>query len=92
MGCNCGKARARVPAPPPANVKKPAPNVERQGDVSSSDASRSVGSAQVREVERLTGVRETFSLMTPDRRVQTFGSRLEAEAARVRAGGVGTIS
>lgn len=34
---------------------------------------------------------QSFSLITPDRRVQTFGSRLEAQAALVRAGGVGTI-
>jgi hypothetical protein len=34
---------------------------------------------------------QSFALMTPDSRVQTFGSRLEAEAARVRAGGTGQI-
>lgn len=35
---------------------------------------------------------QTFTLTTPDRRTQTFGSRLEATAARVRAGGVGQIT
>lgn len=29
-----------------------------------------------------------FVLETPDRRTQTFGSKLEADAARVRQGGV----
>ena len=34
---------------------------------------------------------QSFTLTLPDRRAQTFGSRLEAEAARVRAGGTGQI-
>ena len=38
-----------------------------------------------------TKTTQTFALDTPDGATQTFGSRLEAEAARVRAGRVGTI-
>lgn len=38
------------------------------------------------------GTTQQFSLETPDRRVTTYGSRLEAEAARVRSGGVGQIT
>lgn len=34
---------------------------------------------------------EEFVLQTEDGRTQTFGSRLEAVAARERAGGTGTI-
>jgi hypothetical protein len=39
----------------------------------------------------LKGVTQAFSLTLPSGRVQSFGSRLEADAARVRAGG-GTVS
>lgn len=35
-------------------------------------------------------MRQSFTLITRDNRTMTFGSRLEAEAERVRAGG-GTI-
>lgn len=34
----------------------------------------------------------SFSLTTPDGRRRTFGSRLEANAERVRLGGVGTVT
>ena len=36
------------------------------------------------------GRTESFTLVLTDR-TQTFGSRLEAEAARIRAGGVGQV-
>ena len=39
---------------------------------------------------KATGQRQSFRLTTTDGKTQTFGSRLEASAARVRAGG-GTI-
>mgnify|MGYP000911934271 CR=1 FL=1 len=34
---------------------------------------------------------QSFSFIPPSGRTQVFGSRLEAEAARIRAGGAGTI-
>jgi hypothetical protein len=39
----------------------------------------------------MKGVTQAFTLTTPAGRMQSFGSRLEADAARVRAGG-GTVS
>lgn len=49
---------------------------------------RTAGQVQEQEAQSRT---QTFVLTTNDGRTQTFGSRLEASAARVRQGG-GTIT
>lgn len=74
--CNCSKRKVTPPPPPPAQAAAPAAPVEKTAVAVTASG---------------TGARQSFSLTTPDRRVQTFGSRLEAEAARVRAGGTGMI-
>jgi hypothetical protein len=38
-----------------------------------------------------SATRQTFTLSLPGRMPRTFGSRLEADAENVRAGGIGTI-
>lgn len=41
--------------------------------------------------EQGSGVQQTYALEMPDGSVSSYGSRLEAEAARVRAGGRGSV-
>lgn len=41
--------------------------------------------------DQLASRAQTFSYQPPSGKIQTFGSRLEADAARVRAGRVGRV-
>jgi len=72
MGCNCGRGQRR-----PAGLS---------GSRGSTGTNASGASANQSGSKSSSGV-QTFSLTTSDGRVQTFGSMLEARAARVRAGG-----
>ena len=72
MGCNCGKSSASQVRQTQGQAPKPQP--------------RSNTPAAVTVAKPLKGVTQAFTL-TVHGRTQSFGSRLEAEAARVRAGG-----
>lgn len=60
----------------PAGFGRPVPSTDAPGPATDDDAGKS---------------RQRFTLRTSSGRTQVFASRLEAEAARVRAGG-GSIS
>lgn len=87
IGCNCGKNKtplgARTAATQSGQGSSPAPS---PGTKTTTDT------ANERNRQAQTGRTQSFSLELPSARTPLrFGSRLEAEAARVRAGGVGTI-
>lgn len=89
MACgNCGKRRT-----PPMPIKRPDPAVAAQPAPAEQKAPvRNVSVSEANNARQAARRTQTFTLTTPDRRTQTFGSRLEAEAARVRSGGTGTIA
>jgi hypothetical protein len=76
--CNCGK-RTQPAEAPPAQAAPPATSTP----TSTKDATAVVASG--------TGRTQSFAFIPPFGRRQNFGSRLEAEAARVRAGGSGQV-
>lgn len=84
MGCGCGGNNARrgfVPPNPPAEAEVPSP----------APSSSAGGQPQARTVTSGQGTTQSFSLVTPDGGRRSFGSRLEADAARVRAGYRGQV-
>lgn len=79
MACNCGKNRKTRQTPTPTGSRK-IPDGPTQAPQPSSKANSSV-----------TKAAQSFELRTTTGKTSTFGSRLEARAARKRAGG-GTIT
>jgi hypothetical protein len=74
MGCNCGKGKTTNANAP----KKPIPaGVAPNGKTPAIDAGG----------KPMKGVTQAFTLTSAGGRTQTFGSQLEADAARVRQGG-----
>ena len=76
MGCGCGKKT-------PVGVRKGAAIPASASKVES----KSVPNTRPKKA---SGTTQQFALERTDGKTQIFGSRLEAEAARVRAGG-GTV-
>lgn len=73
MGCNCNK-------------RKPVgPRTSNQNLVD--DPTKARMRQPARPTPPPSGETQTFTLSTSDGRTQTFGSRLEAEAERIRRGG-----
>ena len=93
MACNCGKKVA--PVATDRDAARPVRGIvasDRDAPSAPSAASTASGAPRVSQNPSSgDGVVQSFTLMTPDSRSQVFGSRLEAEAARVRAGNVGRI-
>jgi hypothetical protein len=85
MGCNCNKRRATAKAA--ANDAKTAQPPTRGGNPGAGTSGKAATSA----ARSGTGATQTFAYEPPTGRTQTYGSRLEAEAARVRAGYVGRV-
>lgn len=91
--CNCNKGKADT-SRMSAGRAKAEDAVERAGAATSRAAASSsvrygsstMGSA-ARRAEQRTAVSQSFALDTTDGRTQTFGSKLEADAARIRSGG-----
>lgn len=83
MGCNCGKNRRRPLGKGGA--------AERDKAEGRKPADNSQAGIRSRTNSTSTGRRQSFALRTTDGRTAFFGSRLEAEAARVRTGGGGSI-
>jgi len=81
VGCNCGKAKR------PLAPTKPQPN-----PATSANMPVPPPNGQQTTPPPTSGTTQSFALTSPDSRVQTFGSMLEAQAARVRGGGSGRIS
>jgi len=63
---------------------------KRPTGMSPSKRDQRAASYPIPATKKASGQRQSFRLTTTDGKTQTFGSRLEASAARVRAGG-GTI-
>lgn len=83
MGCNCSKNKAQ-----PTGFARPS--------TATQDATRAAAGIQTPQPQAsgtdtsTKGATESFTLQDRNGRTQSFGSKLEANAARVRAGG-GTI-
>lgn len=80
MGCGCGKS-----ATPPTGSTPPESQVAAATPAGSISAASKApaGSSTPRE----TPTQQSFALTTRDGKTQTFGSKLEADAERVRRGG-----
>lgn len=86
MGCNCRKGRtAPLGTGNNRSARKP---LDTSADMSQ-PTGRDPKAAQ-RSARLGTGRTQSFTLEARDGSTQTFGSRLEAQAARVRTGG-GTV-
>jgi hypothetical protein len=79
VGCNCGKTRKPLgPSTKDAVTTAPEPTMPPPPRKPRATTPGSLGAVR--------GTTQSFALVTTDGRTQSFGSRLEAEAARVRAG------
>jgi hypothetical protein len=85
MACNCGKNRQ------PTGYGQARQQGSEQPSAGQQDETRSRAAATA-NANRLgspapTGMTQSFQLQARDGSTQSFGSKLEADAARVRAGG-----
>lgn len=84
MGCNCGnRSRAHSPRTYPYTKQGRAAQAERDAKTAEEKSAE--------KDSKSTGTTQKFALVSPTGATQTFGSRLEADAARVRAGYRGTV-
>lgn len=86
MGCNCNGARDRRLA---ARAERQAAAQARVDATIQPPVQPATGSANTTESQnrRAATIRQSFTLQRRDGTTQTFGSKLDAEAARVRGGG-----
>lgn len=81
MGCSCNKRRGQAASK--GSVKPPTSSAATSANETEKALTASATSAR-------SGSSGAFTLLAPDGRTLSFGSRLEASAARIRLGG-GTI-
>ena len=84
MACNCGKNRQPTGY---GQVREPSSAESEREDRSRANAHANANRTQPTPP---TGMTQSFQLQARDGSTQSFGSKLEADAARIRAGG-GTI-
>ncbi len=84
MACNCGKNRSQPTGYGQARSDNPAP--ANQQDEARSRAAATANANRVGSPAP-TGMTQSFQLQARDGSTQSFGSKLEADAARIRAGG-----
>lgn len=80
MGCACSKNKR------PTGFTAPAGSGARPGGSTAESANARNGEAR-RVNTQPSGPTQSFTLKTNDGRTMTFGSKLEAEAAKIRSGG-----
>lgn len=93
MACNCSKNRTPPTGLGYSSYQEQLTAQEQQRAAQAQEAERrsSMGRSAPAGMTTQSGTQQSFALKTSDGSTQRFSSRLEAQAARVRAGG-GTIT
>lgn len=84
MACNCGKNRSQ---PTGYGQARQSENPSSNGQDETRSRAAATANAHRVASPAPTGMTQSFQLQARDGSTQSFGSRLEADAARIRAGG-----
>lgn len=92
MGCNCGKTgRTHSTRTYPYTKQGRSAQAERDAKTAKESTTTTTTTTTDKVPSKDGGTAQEFALVSPTGGTRTFGSRLEADAARVRAGYRGTV-